>query len=130
MEANAVTPPYELLRDARVAANRREVALRLKEAGFEGNFVRGLFPSRAVSSIKSSAAPMVKTSARRRRSDDVESDFQPRQSSRQRLACSYSERAEEAAPSRGGKALVSPPGLNLLPLMSDCRAARRASTAE
>ena len=127
MEADAVTPPYELLRDARVAANRREVALRLKEAGFEGNFVSGLFPSRAVSSIKSSVAPTVKT---RRRSDDVESDFQPRRSSRQRLACSYSEGAEEAAPSRGGKAFVSPPALNLLPLMSECWAARRASTAE
>jgi hypothetical protein len=116
MEADAVTPPYELLHDARVAANRREVALRLKEAGFEGNFASGLFPSRADSSIKSSAAPTVKTSARRRREDDVESDFKPRRSSRTRLACSYSEGAEEVAPTRGGKTWVSPPALNLLPL--------------
>jgi hypothetical protein len=32
MEADDVPPPYELLRDTRVAANMREVELRLKEA--------------------------------------------------------------------------------------------------
>lgn len=98
MEAAEITPAYEVLRDARVDANERELAIRLREAGFDPEFASGLFPSRADSSIKSSADPTVAQKIRRRRSHSVESDFQPRRSSRAKQALKYSNAAEETQP--------------------------------
>lgn len=96
MAAAKLIPAYEVLRDAIVDANRREVALRLKDAGFDPDFATDLFPSRGCSSIRSSSAPTAPGSRRRRRSSSVESDFQPRRSTRHRSGVSYREGAEVA----------------------------------
>lgn len=113
MAAARLTPAYELLRDEIVEANRREVALRLKDAGFDPDFATGFFSSGAGSSIRSSAAPSEPASRRRRRSSSVESDFQPRRSSRQRRGVSYLEDAvdtqsKRAAPTKSVSKTLNP----------------------
>lgn len=84
MDASAITPAYELLRDAIVEANKREVRNRLREAGFDPDFAAALFPLRASSSVKSSAAPAVASDLQGGRPGSQELDFQPRRSSRVR----------------------------------------------
>ena len=44
MDAASITPAYELLRDAIVEANKREVRNRLREARFDPEFATALFP--------------------------------------------------------------------------------------
>lgn len=97
MDPTALSSAYEVMRDEIVEANQKEVANRLKEAGFDPQFASGLFPLRAGSSVKSSAAPSVDfRRRRRRRSDSVESDFKPRRSLRAKKGGTYSKGAEQS----------------------------------
>lgn len=108
MEAAAVTPHCELFRDEIIARNKSEIALRLKEAGFDEDFTNSLIQtSRAASSIKSSTAPSVKTYQRRRRSASHELDFVPRRSTRQRQTRENYEPPEATQPTGHGKVTVS-----------------------
>jgi len=86
MEAANVTNQYEQLRNERIARNRVEVALRLREAGFQDeDFTISLFPtSRAGSSTKSSTAPALKRDRGSQQSEELSSV--PRRSTRQHPA--------------------------------------------
>ena len=87
MEAANVSNQYEQLQNERIARNRVEVALHLREAGFQDeDFTISLFPtSRAGSSTKSStAAPALKRDQGRTQSEELSSV--PRRSTRQHPA--------------------------------------------
>lgn len=111
MDAAAVKPQYELLRDDIVERNRTEIAQRLKEAGFEEDFSNLVVQtSRAASSIKSSTTAAVKRDRRRRRSPSHELDFVPRQSTRQPQRRAYYEPEEASQPTGNAKVYVSDSG--------------------
>lgn len=106
MEAANSVPHYEQLRDERITRNKIEVALRLREAGFQDqDFCNSLFPTaRAGSSIKSSSAPALNRDRGRQQSEEFNSV--PRRSTRRRPTPQVT---PSEAPPTNLKALVSLP---------------------